>query len=596
MQKQNALKETVYECDLCVVGGGLSGLAAAVAAAREGLSVVLMHERPVLGGNASSEIRMCVCGAHGDNNRETGIVEELMLKNLYRNPRRSYPIWDTTVHELAIDEKNIKLLLNCTCMDADIEEGEFEHGRTVKINSVKGYQMTTQKMITVKAKYFCDSSGDSILAPLTGAEFRMGREAASEFGEDTEVAVADDMTMGSSCLIYGEEVDDDVKFIPPAWYNKFDRSFADRRYYGIEKGESFWYLELGGNRNTIDDAEEIRDDLLALAMGMWNYVKNTQEGNEKWELDFMNFLPGKRESRRMCGEYILNSKDIIDNKVFEDEIAFGGWGIDDHYPGGFFHIGKANKAFKTPAPHSLPYRSLYSKNVDNLFFAGRNISATHMAMSNTRVMATCALLGEAVGKAAAVANRYNLAPHGVYLERMEEVQDLLMAEDCFLPNKKRKISDVCKKAEIIGADDSIRNGEDRAHEIYGNKGEVAGAMVKLGDKIEYNLGGETVGTVHIVFNSDLNRETLAGTTTERRLVYCASRPKGRPQQYMPKTLCKAFRLVGFVGDEEIEILNVTDNIKRSYNIKVDKKFDKLALIPTEIWSDAEEVNIISFDF
>ena len=171
------LKKKYIDCDLCIIGGGMSGICAAISAARENLKVVLMHERPVLGGNASSEIRMWICGARGENNRETGILEEIALENLYRNPTKSYAIWDTVLYDFVRREKNITLLLNCTCMDADCEKGEFKHGRNTRIKSVTGYQMTTQCFYEINAQFFCDSSGDSILAPLCGAEFRIGREA-----------------------------------------------------------------------------------------------------------------------------------------------------------------------------------------------------------------------------------------------------------------------------------------------------------------------------------------------------------------------------------------------------------------------------------
>lgn len=185
------LKKIQLSCDLCVVGGGMAGLCAAIAAAREGSRVVLMHERPVLGGNASSEIRMWICGARGENNRETGILEEIALENFYRNPTKSYAIWDTVLYDMVRREPNIILLLNCTCMDAETEEGVFSHGRDRRILSVTGYQMTTQQFYVVHAKLFSDCSGDSILAPLCGAKFRLGREAGKEFGEDTALEKSD---------------------------------------------------------------------------------------------------------------------------------------------------------------------------------------------------------------------------------------------------------------------------------------------------------------------------------------------------------------------------------------------------------------------
>ena len=188
------LQKKILEADLCVVGGGLAGICAAIAAAREGAKVVLMQERPVLGGNASSEIRMWVCGAQGVNNRETGIIEEIALENLRRNPTKNFHIWDTVLYEFVLREKNITLLLNCTCMDAAVEEGSFAHGRDRRITSVTGYQMTTQRFLEVRAAFYADCSGDSILAPLTGARYREGREGKDDFSEPTYVDPGMDCT------------------------------------------------------------------------------------------------------------------------------------------------------------------------------------------------------------------------------------------------------------------------------------------------------------------------------------------------------------------------------------------------------------------
>ena len=211
------LKTQTLQADLCVVGGGIAGLCAAVEAARHGLKTVLMHERPVLGGNASSEIRMWICGAHGRDNRETGLIEEIALENLYRNPTKNYYLWDTVLYSFARREKNLTLLLNCACMDAETETGEFPDGRTTRIKSVTGYQLTTQQFQRVEARFFADCSGDSILAPLTGAEFRIGRESKEEFGENTTTETADSCTMGMSCLIQGRETTQPVSFTPPEW-------------------------------------------------------------------------------------------------------------------------------------------------------------------------------------------------------------------------------------------------------------------------------------------------------------------------------------------------------------------------------------------
>jgi len=592
------LNKKYIDCDLCVVGGGMAGLTAAISAAREGIKVVLMHERPVLGGNASSEIRMWICGAKGRDNRETGIMEEIALENLYRNPTKSYAVWDTILYDFVRREENITLLLNCTCMDATIDRGNFAYNRDTRINTITGYQMTTQCFYEIKAKLFCDSSGDSILAPLCGGEFRMGREASSEFNENTQVKVSDDMTMGMSCLIQGRETNNEISYIPPSWSTQLtEKNFENRNPNIYSDYENFWYLELGGDRNTINDTEILRDELICLATGTWDYIKNSGNFNSsKWDLDFLGFLPGKRESRRMCGEYMITQKDISNKTVFEDEVAFGGWPLDDHFPGGFYHKGVPNTNYSTPAPYSIPYRALYSKNVENLFFAGRNISMTHTAMSSIRVMATCSLLGEAVGKAASIAIKSSCTPHDVYLNKIDLLQNLLMNEDCFLPSKKRKISSLCLNSEININSEVIRNGQDRAHSIYNTDENNCSYIANSGEQICYKFKKTEVSTVHIVFCSDLNRDTLPGSVCERVHSTRANHRLDSPQMCMPKTLCKEFKLVGELDGNRYELLHVLNNRKRSYHLDINKTLDKLILIPVDNWGNDDKIPVISFDF
>lgn len=592
------LETTHISCDLCVVGGGMAGLCAAISAAREGLSVVLMHERPVLGGNASSEIRMWICGAKGEDNRETGIIEEIALENLYRNPTKSYAIWDSVLYDFARREKNLTLLLNCACMDATVEEGNFADGRTRRIQSVKGYQMTTQHFVEVSARFFSDCSGDSILAPLCGASFRLGRESRTEFGEDTFTEEADTMTMGMSCLIQGRETNEEIAFIPPEWSTKLtDADFAHREPDLYYPSENFWYLELGGDRDTIGDTEILRDELVPLALGTWDHIKNSGKYNAaRWDLDFLGFLPGKRESRRMTGEYIVTQRDISGGRVFEDEIAYGGWPIDDHFPGGFYHKGVPNSDISTPAPYSLPYRALYSANVENLFFAGRNISMTHMAMSSIRVMATCALLGEAVGKAAAVATERGLTPNGVYQSAIQEVQARLLNGDCFLPSHTRAVSEICRNAVLTGGDECLRNGQDRGHRIYGNGQDDCYAAIGCGQEVVYRFPSSCVSDVHLTFCSDLNRLSLPGGKTERRVSTRANRMLSSPQMKMPTSLCREFALYGECNGKRELLLAVTDNRRRAYHLPVGKTLDALILVPTRAWGERDTVPVISFDF
>lgn len=591
------LREKTLTADLCVVGGGLAGICTAIAAARNGVRVVLMHERSVLGGNASSEVRMWVCGARGRNNRETGIVEEILLENLRRNPTKNYYISDSIFHDFIRREKNITLLLNTTCMDASSVTGAFPHGRSVRLTSVKGYQMTTQTFITVEAKFFADCSGDSILAPLCGAEFRYGREAAEEFNEDSHVAERDDLVMGMSCLIQGRETTESIRFTPSEFVTKLtDEDVANRPMDIYDPEENFWYLELGGMKDTIHDAEETKDQLIPLALGAWDHIKNSGKYDaDKWELEFLGTIPAKRESRRMTGEYTVSQRDISDNVIFPDTVAYGGWPLDDHYPAGYYHRGTPNTDFQTPAPYCLPYRALYSRNVDNLFFAGRNISMTHTAMSSIRVMATCGLLGQAVGTAAAIALENGIAPHDVYLSHLSELQERLMNADCFLPHFKRGISKLCLSTPAKGGSDGLKNGEDRANRIYGT--EICGEAIPNGTAVEYRFEAPvSLKSVHVVFDSDLNRDTLPGCLNERWHVTRANVMLSSPQTCMPKTLCKSFRLIAETEDGESTILSAEENLRRAYHCPISAPVKAIRLEMTENWGGTDATNLVSFDF
>jgi hypothetical protein len=368
--------------------------------------------------------------------------------------------------------------------------------------------------------------------------------------------------------------------------------------------ENFWYLELGGNRDAIGDTEEVAKDLRALAMGTWDYVKNSGLYNaENWELEFLGFLPGKRESRRMTGEYTVTANDLLENTPFPDTVAYGGWPIDDHYPDGFYHKGHPNTNILPARPYAVPYRSLYSQNVDNLFFAGRNISMTHMAMSSMRVMATCALMGQAVGTAAALASRYSLTPHGIYLHRLADLQTALMEADCFLPALTRPVGDLCRHTPLTDADgtpisegDTLKNGQDRPNIHYGTT--TCGLLLPNGQAAEYRFPAPvTLDSVHLTFDSDLNRTTLPGDRCEREHATRANIPLDAPQFHLPLTLVKAFRLEMDTPTGTVTLLNVAANAVRSYHIPIGRNdVTALRLIPLDNHGGTEVTQVFSFDF
>ncbi len=582
------LRHICHKADLCVVGGGLAGMCAAVAAARHGIKVALMHDRPVFGGNASSEIRMWVCGAHGDNNRETGIIEEIALETLYRNPYRRYPVWDSILFELIKNEKNITPIMNCSCNDIEMD------GNVIK--KVTGWQTTTQLWHTVEADYFADCSGDSILAPLSGAEYRMGREARGEFGESIAPETADKKTMGMSCLIQARETDRPHKYIAPSWARKFTKEDLPYRIPDLkDPEENFWYMELGGEQDTIGDTEEIRDELIKVAYGIWDYVKNSGEYDaDNWELEFVGYLPGKRESRRYVGDHIMTQNDVSSEGRFDDIVAYGGWTMDDHHPGGINTKEKPNIFHPAPSPFGIPYRCLYSLNIENLWFAGRNISVTHTAMSATRVMATCALLGQAVGTAASIAVKNKITPRGVYRDHIHELKQTLMDDDCWLPFNRMEMSELTKSAEISSTGENaykLLNGIERQRGDEDNcwRG-------KPGDTITFKFDGENViNEVRFVFNSDLNRETTGAGRFRREKMNSCNVHKDSPALNVPKTLVKSLK-VELIDEAGIsrEISGIEDNHQRLVKLKIGEKAHgiRFTLIST---NGNEKAEIYSID-
>ena len=586
----NAFETIHHHVDFCVVGGGLAGLCAAVATARHGAKVALMQERPMLGGNASSEVRMWVCGAHGRDNRETGLVEELMLENLYRNPDYNYSVWDGILYELAAYQENLTLLLNFTCNDCAMEGS--------RIVSVTGWQMTTQSYHTVHAALFADCSGDSVLAPLTGARTHWGRESREEFGEDIAPAAADRRTMGMSFMLQARQETRPSTFIPPKWAHKYTRADLPYRLPDLDNPmENFWYLELGGEYDAIADTEWLRDELLRMAYGLWDFVKNDPELKEKnanWRLDWVGILPGKRESRRYVGDHILTQHDVRAGGHFDDLVAYGGWSMDDHHPGGFRSPEQPTIYHPAPSPYGIPYRCLYSVNIDNLFCAGRNISVTHTAMSSTRVMATCATLGQAVGTAAAIAALYGLTPRGVYEQRIAELQQTLMDDDCYLPFRRRAIPALTRNAALACDSpeaENLRNGFDRALD-----GAYNGVAVPLGSAVAYTFPApEPISRVRVVLDSDLNRDTLPECERRRERNMLHNRPLGWPDAYVPTTLLRAFRIEGVRPDGTAETLYESqDNHRRLISVPADGIYTAVRLVPLATWGDPL-ARIFSFD-
>jgi len=414
--------------DLTVIGGGLAGICAAIAAARQGSTVALVQNRPVLGGNSSSEVRVWVCGAtaHGVQHfaRETGIMGELFVENQFRNPEGNPYYWDLVLLEAVRAEPRISLFLNTDVRTVDAADGE--------IRSVTGWQMGSEKLIRFISPVFADCSGDGLVGYLAGADFTTGREPRSLYGESWAPEVPDGNTLGSTILFYTKDTGSPVRFVPPSFARDItETAIPARRIIRSDlNGCAYWWIEWGGELDVVDDNERIRDELQAVVYGIWDYIKNSgQFDAENLTLEWIGSVPGKREYRRFLGDHVLTQHDVLGQVDFDDRVAFGGWSIDLHPPGGVYSSERGSKHWHPDGNYHIPLRSLYSRNVSNLWVAGRNISASHVAFGTTRVMATCAVLGEAVGIASAVAARNGLSPRELACDRFELMRRALQRAD-----------------------------------------------------------------------------------------------------------------------------------------------------------------------
>ncbi len=319
------------ETDLFIAGGGLAGVCAALSAARHGARVVLVQDRSRLGGNSSSEVKMHVVGANSHKGRpgwrEGGIIEELRLADAAGNPQRCWELWDLLLYDKVVSEKNITLLLETSVYAAVKKGGKIDH--------VMARCDKSEHLYRVRAPLFVDATGDSRLGLEVDAEMRTGREPRSEFKESLAPEKADEETLGSSILFTSRDYGKPMAFSPPKWSRKVTRE--DLKFRKITSWEyGYWWIEWGGNLNTIWDNERIRFELLAITMGIWDHIKNSGDhpSSANWAMDWVGMMPGKRGSRRLVGDHLLTEHDLL-RGTFPDGIAIGGWPMDDHPPGGF---------------------------------------------------------------------------------------------------------------------------------------------------------------------------------------------------------------------------------------------------------------------
>lgn len=557
-------KKTVV-CDVAVIGGGAAGMCAAVAAARNGSQTVLIQDRPVLGGNSSSEIRVHLNGVNHLKNglpeRETGIIEEILLHNRFQNPQESYTVWDHVLYDFVTREPNLKLLMNTSAMKAEMSGS--------KISAAHGWQLTTETEFTIKADLFIDCSGDGLLAATSGALYRTGREASSEFNEKYAPKEADGWQMGSTVLLSSKDMGRPMPFEPPSFTIKYDaeKSHPGRKLKPFVEG--FWWVELGSKGDIIGEYEDTKHKLMGYAYGVWDHIKNSGEfpEAENYALDWVCSLPGKRESRRFMGDFILSEGDMLGYRHFEDAVAYGGWSLDEHNPGGIENLKEPPSYFheQFAKVYEIPYRILYSKNVDNLLFAGRNVSQTHIALSSSRIMATCALMGQAAGTAAALCKEKKVLPRDITHKYINELQEKLLRDDAFIPNRPaRDPDDLAKKSSLIYASSTtsgdanfLIDGMSRDFEEEIHHWESNGLPAEL--QMEWN---EPVGLSKVELKCDTN--------VKRNLMM---RKDSRNDKYfgnsVPKELLKSLELEARVNGQWVKLDLINKNQRRLIKFNFD---------------------------
>ena len=581
MSEKKKVKNAEY--DVVVIGGGMSGICAALAAARHGARTALVHDRHVLGGNASSEIRMHICGASENlakpDLEESGILHEIMLDNKSRNDYYNFSIWDMVLFSTVKRQKNLTVYLSTAMESCEMGEGST-------IRSIDAYQLTTETHWKISGKVFIDCTGNATLGYYAEAEFRTGSEGRDEFGEPDAPGQPNKERMGNTLLFKAVDRGHPVAFKKPDFARTFTEEELKYRthsaVHGAQiKGEvdkayvrmtsfstssvdyGYWWIELPGETDDIiDEYEQIRDELVSCIYGIWDHLKNGGDhGAENYDLEWVGMLPGSREGRRLIGDYILNENDILSNRQFEDAVAYGGWPMDIHTAKGLYDFDELpSRVISFDGAYTIPYRSYYSKNISNLMMAGRDISASKMAMGSTRVMGTCAVGGQAVGTAAALCIKYDCDPRGAQ-EHMRELQQMLLKDDAYIPgiwNEDPK--DLARRAKVTATSaregcppENVINGISRDEDGHRNlwisgKGRTEGEMLTL-----HLADRQPVSEVHLTFDSNFHYPIKITLSRKRQ---------AQQRIGVPPELIRDYTVTLWQGDKKAAKHTVTENVQR----------------------------------
>ena len=437
-----------------VVGGGPAGVPAAIASAREGVKTLLIQDRQMLGGNGSPEVGLTFDGAAADHiyARETGIAEE--IRRLRDADPDYYGDWSRAMKKIADAEKNLTVAYNQHVCSVEMADDKT-------IRSVSTIDIRTLEQWRYSGTIFVDCTGDAWVGYYAGARYHCGRESRDEYGESIAPESADTLTM-SGCIKSGNisfftDTGMPVAYHAPEWVPELPKSDEEFGRAISGKGASLlWWLEAPNDYDDMWDGEETRDALLLVILGYYDHVKNYWSGKKRiqnYRLNFSGVFNGRRESRRLIGDYVLTQDDCLSGRQFEDAVAYSGWTLDVHHPKGIYS-GKEGPSFcgKHVPLTTVPFRCLYSKNIDNLLFAGRNVSATHIAIGTLRVQNTIVTLGQAAGTAAAMCIKLHENPRGIYQRHIRELQQLLIKNDQYIPGVKNEDpEDPCLTASVAAS-------------------------------------------------------------------------------------------------------------------------------------------------
>lgn len=498
------MREEQESYDVVVCGGGLAGFSAAVAAARHGASTVLIQERPVLGGNSSSEVRVTPHGAAAFHAyaRESGVVSEALIAERAINHETitengwTNSLWDMVLYDIVTRTPNLTVHLNTTVVDV-VREGD-------RVSAVEARVLGAETTIHVAGGVFIDCTGDGTVAAAAGAQWRTGCEGRAEFDEPHASPEPHDGVMGSSLHFKTVDAGRPVPFEAPEWAVHYDDEEFFYQGGRVPKTlkSGYWWIEVGPPWNTIYDNEVLRHELTRHLLGVWDYFKNrnpkTIQRARNLALDWYGQVPGKRESRRVIGRRLVTENDLIGKTVFDDEVAFGGWYVDLHTIGGLLADTSeplnardldptSDYGAKTNVgPFGIPFSALHVRGLSNLLVAGRNISATHAALGSMRVMSTCAVMGQAAGTVAALSVAHGSLDDYV-AQGLQEAQQHLLRDGCFLPNVvNTDPSDLARTAIVSASSEEATRGVGpqsidrlggldhwRDHPVYPHRGDLS---------------------------------------------------------------------------------------------------------------------------